>query len=184
MSRGWLRVLPRREFGLIVMMLIMTTCAVGQVIEDDLAPPPLKIISADEKAKLAGEPDVKRRTKLALELMDVRLRQAETFHSAENNDQMFVELGALHGIMDNMLDFLNKSDKDSNKVLNNFKRFEIGLRGFTTRLEMIRHDLPIRYDGYVRNLVRNLRAARARAIEPLFDDTVVPEKKPGVSGEL
>jgi hypothetical protein len=92
---------------------------------------------------------------------------------------MFVELGGFHGLMDNMLAFLSNSDRDSNKVLNNFKRFEIGLRGFRTRLEMIRHELPIRYDQYVRNLVRNIRAARARAIEPLFDDTVLPDKKPG-----
>ena len=183
MSRSWLRALARREIWMIVLTLIMSAVAFGQVVDDDLAPPPLKIISADEKAKLTGETDVKRRTKLGLELMDIRLKQAETLHAAQNNDQMFVELGAFHGIMDNMLEFLNKSDKDSDKVLNNFKRFEIGLRGFTTRLEMIRHDLPIRYDNYVRNLVKNLRAARAKAIEPLFDDTVVPEKKPG-NGEL
>jgi hypothetical protein len=81
--------------------------------------------------------------------------------------------------MDNTLDFLNKSDKDSGRVLDNFKRFEIGLRGFTPRLELIRRDLPIRYEFYVRNLIKNLRAARARAIEPLFDtDAVLPANKP------
>ena len=111
--------------------------------------------------------------------MDSRLKSAESLDAAENYDEMFVQLGAFHGLMENTLSFLNKSDKDSGKVLNNFKRFEIGLRGFRPRLEMIRHDLPIRYELYVRNLIRNLREARARAIEPLFDDTVVPEKKPG-----
>jgi hypothetical protein len=164
-----------------VLLLGITSAALGQPPEDDVdhAPPPLKILNADEKSRLRAETEVKRRTKLGLELMDARLKRAETFDTAENYDEMFFELGAFHGLMDDMLGFLNKSDRDSDKVLNNFKRFEIGLRGFITRLEMIRHDLPLRYELYVRNLARNLRAARARAIEPLFDDTVVPDKKPG-----
>jgi hypothetical protein len=163
-----------------LVLLIAPTYAFGQgVIEDNLAPPPLKILSADEKSKLGAEGEVKRRTKLALELMDARLKKAEALHTSQSYDEMFTELGAFHGLMDNMLDFLNKSDKDSSKVLYNFKRLEIGLRGFTPRLEMIHHDIPIRYEQYVRSLIKNVRTARARAIEPLFDDTVLPEKKPG-----
>ena len=150
------------------------------VIEDDLAPPPLKIISADEKTRLSNETEVKRRTKLALDFMELRLKQAEKLDAAEDYDAMYVELGAFHGIMDNMLDFLNKGDKESGKVLNNFKRFEIGLRGFIPRMEMMRHDMPIRYEHYLRSLAKSIRAARTRAVENLFDDTVVPgEKKPG-----
>ena len=156
-----------------------TAFTLGQnIIDDGIAPPPLRLLSQDEKNKLAAENEVKRRTKLALQLMELRLKQAETFDAAENYDQMFVQLGGFHGLMDNTLEFLDKGDKDSGRVLNNFKRFEIGLRGFTTRLELIRHHLPIKYELYVRNLVKNLRAARAKAIEPLFDDTVVPTKKP------
>jgi hypothetical protein len=148
------------------------------VVEDNLAPPPLRMMSADEKTRLSGEGEVKRRTKLALELMDLRLKQAEKYDAAEDYDPMYVELGAFHGIMDNMLEFLNKSDKESGKVLNNFKRFEIGLRGFIPRLEMMRHDMPLRYEHYLRFLGKSIRAARAKAVENLFDDTVVPDKKP------
>jgi hypothetical protein len=162
-----------------LLLLVVPAVAFGQgVIEDNLAPPPLKLLSGEEKSKLGAEVEVKRRTKLALELMDARLKKAETFHDSESYDEMFTELGAFHGLMDNMLEFLNKSDKDSNKVLYNFKRLEIGLRGFTPRLEMIHHDIPIRYEQYVRSLIKNVRTARARAIEPLFDDTVLPDKKP------
>lgn len=170
-----------RFVALVATSVAMSIAVAAQnpVIDDDIAPPPLKIISQAEKDKLAAQTEVKSRTKLALELMDLRLKQAEAFDAADDHDKMFVELGAFHGLMDNMMEFLDKSDKDSKRVLNNFKRFEIGLRTFTPRLELIRRDLPIRYERYVRNLVKNLRAARARAIEPLFDDTVVPDKKPG-----
>lgn len=162
-----------------VVLFVFAHLAPAQdVVEDDVAPPPLKILSPDEKTKLGAEKEVKRRTRLALELMELRLKQAETNDTAENFDQMYVELGGFHALMENMLEFLNSSDKDSGRVLNNFKRFEIGLRGFTSRLELIRRDLPIRYEPYVRSLIKQLRAARAKAIEPLFDDTVVPSKKP------
>ena len=169
-----------KVFSALVLLLGISIVAFGQPpTDDDLAPPPLKLLSQDERSRLVAETEVKRRTKLALELMEARMKQAERLHTSENYDEMFLQLGAFHGLMDNMLDFLNKSDKDSGKVLNNFKRFEIGLRGFTPRLQMIHQDVPTRYEQYVRNLLKNLRMARARAIEPLFDDTVVPDKKPG-----
>jgi len=166
-------------FALLIAIAPAITVSGQGVIEDDLAPPPLKLLSQDEKAKLSSETEVKRRTKLALELMDARLKQAEALHTSQGYDDMFTQLGAFHGLMDNMLEFLNQSDKDNGKVLNNFKRLEIGLRGFMPRLQMIHSDVPIRYEQYVRNLIKSLRTARARAIEPLFDDTVVPDKKPG-----
>jgi hypothetical protein len=148
------------------------------VVDDQIAPPPLRLISQDEKTRLAAESDVKKKTKLGLDMMEARLKQAEAFNVNDNHDQMFVELGAFHGLMDYMLEFLNKSGKDSGKVLNNFKRFEIGLRGFTPRLELVRRNLPLRYEAYVKILIRNLRAARTKAIEPLFDDSVVGPRKP------
>ena len=106
------------------------------------------------------------------------MKRAEELHAVPNFDAMFGELGAFHGLVDDTLDFLMHSDKDSDKVLNNFKRFEIGVRGFVPRLEVIRRDLPFRYEFYVRRLAIFLRDARAKAIEPLFSDTVVPPKKP------
>ncbi|PYT01015.1 MAG: hypothetical protein DMF63_04960 [Acidobacteria bacterium] len=169
--------------------LLLVFAAVGlarsqSVIDDDLAPPPVRVMSPDEKSRLAAEVEIKRRTKLALELMDLRLKQAEKLDAAENYDPMYIELGAFHGIMDNTLEFLNKSDKESGKVLNNFKRFEIGLRAFIPRLEFMRHDMPIKYEHYLRSLGKSIRAARSKAVENLFDDTVVPDKKPENSQPL
>ena len=149
----------------------------AQIDEQDIAPPPLKFVSKEELAQLNPVTDVKKRTKLALELMAGRLTQAEAFHSREQLDEMFKQLGGFHGLIDNTLAFLDGSNKDSGKVLNNFKRFELGLREYRPRLETIRRDLPLRYEFYVRNLIKYVREARAKAVEPLFSDTVVPNKK-------
>ena len=154
-----------------------TTLLHAQTDYTDIAPPPLKFVSKEELAQLAAITDIKKRTKLTLELMTGRLMQAEAFHAKEQYDDMFKQLGGFHGLMDNTLAFLDGSEKDNGKVLNNYKRFEIGLREYRPRLEVIRRDLPLRYEQYVRNLIIYLRDARAKAVEPLFSNTVVNKPK-------
>ena len=152
--------------------------AQAQPIADDTAPPPLKFVSKSELSRLDTITDVKKRTQAALELMSVRLKNAESLRTQDQLDLMNKELGSFHGLMDNTLGFLDRSDKDSNRVLNNYKRFEIGLRQFRPRLEVLRRDIPLRYEPYLRNLIIYLRDARAKAIEPMFSDSVVPRIRP------
>ncbi len=144
----------------------------------EVAPPPVKLLSKDERSRLdAKAVDLKARTKLALELMDTRLDAAEKWADGQQFDAMFVELGGFHALMDDSIEFLNRRDTGSNgKVLDNFKRLEIGLRGFSPRIEVIRRELPVRYDDYVRRLMKYVRDARTKATEPLFGDTVVPNR--------
>jgi hypothetical protein len=144
----------------------------------EIAPPPLKILSKTERSQLDSASDVKDHTKLALELMESRLLNAEGYSEKEEYREMFTELGSFHALVDNTLNFLNSKDTDNGKVLNNFKRIELSLRKYITRLELIRRNLPIKYEFYVRTLVKFMREARTKAVEPLFGDTVVPEKKP------
>lgn len=139
----------------------------------DTAPPPLRKISDREQKTLSAETNVKARTKLALTLMSARLTQAEAFAAKAQYEELYAELGAFHGLMDNTLTFLERSGGSEDKILNNFKRFEIGLRSFSPRLEVVRRDLPIRYEYYVRGLLKYLREARTRAVEPLFGDSVI-----------
>lgn len=143
----------------------------------DVAAPPLKIISKEEKSQLDAQTEIKKRTILVLELMDARLVRAEAFAVKEQHREMFVELGAFDALMENALAFLDESKEKKSKVLDNLKRVEITLRKYITRLEIIRRDLPIRYEYYVRRLVKRARDARARAVEPMFGETVLPEKK-------
>ena len=144
------------------------------------APPPLKIISKDEITLLGAKPDLKDRTKLSVELMNARLTAAEKLSSAKNFEAMYLEFGYFHALMDDALAYLNKRDDGRGKVLDNFKRLEINLRGMAPRIEVIRRDLPLKYDPYVRKLMGYLRSVRAQATDSLFGDSVVPtvQKKP------
>lgn len=137
-------------------------------------PPPLKFISKEEKKLLEVETDVKSRTKLALTLIDAKLKEAETLNTQQKYREMFEKLGNFHALVDHTLDFLDRNDNGRGKVLNNFKRLEMSLRTYLTRLELIRRELPLEYEFYVRNLAKYIRSARAKAVEPLFGETVLP----------
>ena len=134
-------------------------------------------MSKGEHDQLVGKTDVKDRTKLALELMNSRLLRAEEFNTKGDFAHMYNELGGFHALMDDTLDFLYDSSKGRDGVLNNFKRFEMGLRVFAPRIGVIRREIPIEYDPYLKSLLRYLRDARSKAIEPLFADSVVPNRR-------
>lgn len=162
-------------------LLIFNFSLLSVFAQDDppeTAAPPLRTMTKDEKALLIGITDLKIHTKLSLDLMNGRLVQAEKLNLATDFDNMFRELGGFHGLLENTLEFLEKQDQNNGKVLDNYKRFEIALRSFAPRLETIRRDLPIRYEDYVRKLIYYVRDARAKAVEPMFGDSVVPTKKP------
>lgn len=166
-------------FILAGVLLSFTSAIHGQEPTPDLsnlAPPPIKVLSKEEKNQLASQSEIKKFTKIALALMESRMKKAEEADSQDNFDAMFVELGGFHALMDYTLDFLLDKHGDGKKAFNDFKRYELGLRGFMPRLELIRRDLPIKYEYYVRVLVKYLRDARSKAIDPLFGDSVVREK--------
>lgn len=141
---------------------------------EDAVPPPVKSLTKEEKSTLEAEKDLKKHTKLAIDLMEARLKKAEELNTQESYNEMFNELGGFHALMDTTLKYLTRNDNQNSKSLDNFKRFEMALRVFTPRIEVIRRELPVSYEYYVRSLLKNVREARAKAVEPLFSNTVVP----------
>jgi len=141
---------------------------------DEIAPPPLKIISKGEKKQLEDVPDIKKRTILALELMESRLKKIEELDNQKEFVKMYEELGSFHALMDYTLDFLYRNNNGSRKNLYNFKRYEMGLRAFPPRLEVIRRELPIKYESYLRELIKIIRDTRSKAVEPFYGNSVVP----------
>lgn len=162
-------------FALILAASPLITAA--QTDPDESAPPPVRAISRDEGIQLNREKDVKARTLVALNLMNARIAAAEKAAALEDFEKMYTELGGFLGVLDNTFDFLLRSDTNSDKVLGNFKRFEIGLRGFVPKIEVIRRELPLRYEPFVKSTIKYIRDARSRALEPLFGDTVVREPR-------
>jgi hypothetical protein len=139
----------------------------------EIAPPPLKILSKVEKKQLEETPDIKKRTILALDLMEARLKRIEELDNQNEFVKMYEELGGFHALLDYTLDFLYRNNTNR-KNLSNLKRYEMRLRAFPPRIEIIRRELPIKYESYLRDLLKIIREARTKAVEPFFGDTVVP----------
>lgn len=161
-------------FGIVFTALAAATAsAQDDPPQYELAPPPLMLMSKAERDKLDAEQGIRKRTQLALELMDARVGLAEAANTRDDLNEMFAHLGAFSAIMEDTLAFLKSADPNRGRTLDNFKRLEIGLRRFSPRLELIRRELPLTHEFYVRNLLRQLRDARSRALDPLFDDSVI-----------
>ncbi len=168
----------RKFYFMAFVFLLTVSCSLLAVKAQDEDPPnaaapPVKALSKDEKVALDSQSDLKVHTKLAIELMETRLKKAENLNSQEAFNTMFTELGGFHAIMDDTIKFLDKNDTGRGKSLDNFKRFEMALRSFTPRIELLRREIPERFEYYVRRLLRVVRDTRAKAVEPFFGETVV-----------
>ena len=143
----------------------------------DAAPPPLKILSKDEKKALDSETSLKKRTQLSLDLMELRLKTAEDYAAQSKYQESINELGGFQALLESAMNFLEKNEFGTSKSDFNFKRLEIGLRRTVSRLELVRRELPFKYGFYVQKLQKFVRDARAKAVEPLFGDSVIPDRK-------
>src|SRR2546423_5815991 len=94
----------RFAFAFLLLPFAFHLPCLGQ--EDDLAPPPLRTVTKDERRMLEPLADVKARTKLALEYMNAHLTAAEQLNSTRDFDGMFRELGGFQGLLDHTLAFL------------------------------------------------------------------------------
>lgn len=171
----------RSLFILMVIYSIQLICSNVIIAQEepppDVAPPPLMFVSKDEKKQLDSENDIKKRVKVSFGLMDARLLKAEKLKTEENFRDSLNELAGFQAILDNTLTYLFKNDTGGDKIDKRFIDFEIYLRKQIPRLEIIRREMPVKYGYYVGKLMKVVREARAKAVEPLFSDSVVPKAK-------
>lgn len=169
----------RRAGAVPVLLMFIATLAsafLSTPAQDDppeLAPPPVKVIPPPLLKELDAKKDIGDRTKMIVKQLGLTLADAEKAHSGSDHDGMFRDLGIFEALIDNSLDFLDGRNDGRGKVLDNYKRVEIALRGFIPRLETLRREIPLRYEDYVRKLIQYVRDARTRATEPLFSNTVI-----------
>jgi len=160
-------------------ILLFTLPCVAQTQEPDgqEVPPPLKILPTGEKNQLNAETDPKKHTSLALELSEGHLTKAEELVGKEDFESMLKELGSFNAVIDEAVTFIAKNNAGGGKILSSSKKLEIGLRSYSPRLEVMRRDVPSGYEPYLRGLIKAVRNARSKAIEPFFGTTVLPQVK-------
>lgn len=165
--------------GVLILLaaLVLAGSATAQSEEDlNDFPPPIKTLSKEERKSLEGEKDNRKRSRLAVDLMEGRLRRGEELSRASSFRAMFFELGVFQGLMEDNLRHLQRTNRGTGRDLDNFKRFELALRLFSPRIEILRRESPTRYEGYLMSLLKGLRDARSEAVKPLFGDSVIPDR--------
>jgi hypothetical protein len=141
---------------------------------DDVAPPPLKMLSKEETSQIASESGVKDRAYLYIDLMELRLKKAEELTGKDSFSDALNEFGVYNGLLENVMRFLGGENK-SNKALGCFRKLEMTLRGHNLRIETVKRTMPFKYAFHVTKLQKYVRKSRAEAAESLFSDSVVPQ---------
>src|SRR5262249_32080186 len=87
--------------GVVAVVLILSCLLSAQDPTDDTQTTQHKMMSKTERSQLSEKTDLKDRTNLALQFMDLRMKSAEKFRTDENYSLMYAELGGFHALMDN-----------------------------------------------------------------------------------
>lgn len=163
----------RFPLAVVVVLLSFVFGVRSQSVPDEF-PPPLKTISESEEARLRSSRNQSEELRITRDLMEARLKAAESAIRSGDELGMFFELGAFHALMERILDRLldSKAEKRSSPQISNLKRFEMILRGYPSRIELIRRQ-SFEFDSYINDLQLEIRRARSRSLEPMF---VTPEK--------
>lgn len=143
-----------------------------------MAPPPIKIISKDERAQIDQAGDSKARIRATMDLAAIRLTRAEQLAKDGKYDDALTEVGSYEALIQDSLDFLKAMKRDSNKTRDLCKRVDIALRAHAPRLTTMRRETPLEFAVWIKKVEEFARAARTEVLNTFYGHTVVrePEK--------
>ncbi len=174
---GWT---PTANFPFLLLCLFIlagfsvTTSAQKTVdVPNGVVPPPLSVLSKEEKNQLKAIFKTKKRVKLALIFMNARLAKSSEYAESKRYEESLIQLGGFRALLRNTLKFLHSKRKASR---GNFKRLEIALRKVMPKLELVRRKMPFKYGYHVNQLMKTVRKARGTAIKPIFGNTVLRQR--------
>lgn len=150
-------------------------------VEDQKAPPLLKVMSTRERAMVNEAKDAKARLKLTLELAEAHIANAELKTSQSEFDSAAAEAGMYCALIDNLFAYLETIKKDNDKTRDLYKRLELSLRAHGPKFAMVRRGTPAEYAVRIKEVEEFTRKGRTDALNSFYGHTVVrddPSKPP------
>ena len=141
------------------------------------APPPLKLILKEERARLDQTKEPKDRLKLTLELAVAHLTRAEQLTNQTEYEKAQEEVGMYHALIENSLEVLGALKRDSGKTRDLYKRLELALRAHGPRLTAMRRVTPIEFAVWIKKVEDFARDGRTEALNSFYGHTVLREQK-------
>ena len=142
-------------------------------VQPATAPPPLKVISKDERAKLNAADDPKSRLRETIELADAHLTKAQEQTNQHDYDSAAKELGNYGALLEDILAFLRPMSPERNKTRDLYKRLELALRAHGPRLTALRRTTPLEYAVWIKEVEDFARGGRTEALNSFYGQTVV-----------
>lgn len=164
-------------------MLVSTVRAQDNPAPPVTAPPPPKVISPEERAKIDEDKDAKDRLRITLELAEIRLNKAQLLTDQHDFHAASTELGRYAALIEDALAFLNPMSRDRNKTRDLYKRLELALRAHGPRITSIRRVTPLEYAVWIKQLEDFARKGRTEALNSFYGHTVVRDAPAMPSGE-
>jgi hypothetical protein len=163
--------------GLSLLLFVCTPTARAQDAQPSptplTAPPPIRIITKEERAQIDQAGDSKQRLRLTIQLAGARLTRAEQHTAQGNYDEASDEVGSYHALIEDALEFLSTMKRDSNKTRDLYKRFELALRSDGPRLTTMRRTTPLEYAVWIKKVEEFARESRTKALNSFYGHTVV-----------
>ncbi len=162
----------------IAVLMVVSASAIAaqdQPVSTVTAPPPARVISAEERSLLDRTSDNKSRLKKALELAEGHLLKAETHTTQEQHNEASAELGRYWALIEDVFSHLSPLNNDKTKTRDLYKRLELALRAHGTRLAMLRRTTPLEYAVWVKEIEEFTRSSRTEALNSFYGHTVVRE---------
>ena len=145
-------------------------------VQEQPAPPPLKIISRAERTQINESKDAKARVQTTLELALVHLAEAEEQTSQHDYPAAAAAAGKYWALIEDVFSFLKTMKTDSNKTRDLYKRVELALRAHGPRLSAIRRGTPLEYSVWIRQIEDFARDGRTEALNSFYGHTVFRDK--------
>jgi hypothetical protein len=145
-------------------------------VQDQAAPPPLKIMTREERVQINESKDPKARVRTTLDLALLRLGEIETQTSARDYPAALAGAGRYRALLEDVFGYLKTMKADSNKTRDLYKRIELALRAHGPRLSAVRRGTPSEYSFWMKELEEFARNGRTEALNSFYGHTVFREK--------
>jgi hypothetical protein len=143
------------------------------------APPPMRVVSRDERSQLSAAKDPKARVRTSIDLATDRLTKVEDFTSQKEFDKASEELGGYLGLIDDLRAFCREMNRDKGSTRDLYRHLEIALRAHIPRLAVVRRSTPVAYAVHIKAAEEYVRDTRSEALDSFYGHSVLREDSNG-----
>jgi hypothetical protein len=139
------------------------------------APPPMRVVSREERSQLSAAKDPKARIRTSIDLAANRLTRVEDFTSQKEFDKASEELGGYLGLIGDVRAFCGEMNRDKGSTRDLYRHLDIALRAHIPRLAVVRRTTPAAYALNLKAAEEYVRETRAEALDSFYGHSVLRE---------